>query len=523
LLASSDWLGRAALRVTVESLVVGFLSDRELAGLVPADEAAFRSPVPTQMISNAEFNPLPQNEKQQEVEARIKGLAETNGRKQGLDIYRFLRSPMGMAAAFVAMNEVYGSLFEVDRDETKDLSIALARQKKFAKQFVFDDQLHFVRDDYAWDGLLDTARWAADHGWNPGLGPSSKLTLDLYKFDNFLKEIYFDSDTHIGLLSGAPTDDPDKTFLSNDQIKEAADFINGLAKNKRLYYHALFSPKSPGWMDEVDRAIAVLKPTSWKGYTVGDPIAAETARHPWRMDDEREMYPFYEKAIKAGITTVCIHKGLLPADYASLMPDTWQYSAVDDVGKAAKDWPQISFVIYHAALAVQLQDFVEDLARYEKTGELRWVSDLARIPEKYGVKNVYADLGTSFASVAVTSPRIASAMLGMLIKGLGYDHVFWGTDAVWQGTPQWQIEAFRRLEIPDDLQRRFGYAPMGEPDGLVKSSILGLNAARHYRIPVKEGDLSQWEQDDLGKIKLAYLNEGGLRSNAAYGYVVKPS
>jgi predicted TIM-barrel fold metal-dependent hydrolase len=507
----------------VESLVVGFLSDRELAGLVPADEAAFRSPVPTQMISNAEFNPLPQNEKQREVEARIKGLAETNGRKQGLDIYRFLRSPMGMAAAFVAMNEVYGSLFEVDRDETKDLSIALARQKKFAKQFVFDDQLHFVRDDYAWDGLLDTARWAADHGWNPGLGPSSKLTLDLYKFDNFLKEIYFDSDTHIGLLSGAPTDDPDKTFLSNDQIKEAADFINGLAKNKRLYYHALISPKTPGWMDEVDRAIAVLKPTSWKGYTVGDPIAAETARHPWRMDDEREMYPFYEKAIKAGITTVCVHKGLLPADYASLMPDTWQYSAVDDVGKAAKDWPQISFVIYHAALAVQLQDFVEDLARYEKTGELRWVSDLARIPEKYGVKNVYADLGTSFASVAVTSPRIASAMLGMLIKGLGYDHVFWGTDAVWQGTPQWQIEAFRRLEIPDDLQRRFGYAPMGEPDGLVKSSILGLNAARHYRIPVKEGDLSQWEQDGLGKIKLAYLNEGGLRSNAAYGYVVRPN
>ena len=60
---------------------------------------------------------------------------------------------MGMAAAFVAMNEVYGSLFEVDRDETKDLSIALARQKKFAKQFVFDDQLHFVRDDYTWDGI----------------------------------------------------------------------------------------------------------------------------------------------------------------------------------------------------------------------------------------------------------------------------------------------------------------------------------------------------------------------------------
>ncbi|MGB3581030.1 MAG: amidohydrolase, partial [Roseiarcus sp.] len=193
---------------------MGFLSDRELAGLAPADEAAFRSPVPTQMISNAEFNPLPQNEKQREVEARIKGLAETNGRKQGMNLGKFLRSPMGMAAAFVAMNEVYGPIFAVDRDEEKDPSAALARQKRFAKQFVFDGQVHFVRDDYTWDEHADLARYASDHGWNPALGPSGRITLEMYKFDNFFKEIYFDSDTHIALLSGAPTDDPDLTFLS---------------------------------------------------------------------------------------------------------------------------------------------------------------------------------------------------------------------------------------------------------------------------------------------------------------------
>ena len=227
------------------------------------------------------------------------------------------------------------------------------------------------------------------------------------------------------------------------------------------------------------------------------------------------------RRLKAGVTTVCIHKGLLPADYMNSMPNGWKYATADDVGKAAKDWPQIDFVIYHSALAVFQQDFVDDLARYEKTGELRWVSDLAKIPEKFGVTNVYADLGTVFGCCCTTSPRIAGAILGMLIKGLGYDHVFWGTDAVWQGGPQWQIEAFRRLEIPEDLQKRFAYAPLGEPDGLVKSSILGLNAARHYNIPVKEGDLSQWEQDGVGKMKLAYLKEGGQRSNAAYGYVVR--
>jgi uncharacterized protein len=127
---------------------MSFLSARERAGLAPADEAAFRSPVPTQMVSNAEFNPLPQNEKQREVEARIKDYADKNGRKHSMDLGKFLRSPMGMAAAFVAMNDVYGDLFAVERDEDVDLSAALARQKKFAKQFVFDGQVHFVRDDY---------------------------------------------------------------------------------------------------------------------------------------------------------------------------------------------------------------------------------------------------------------------------------------------------------------------------------------------------------------------------------------
>ena len=68
-------------------------------------------------------------------------------------------------------------------------------------------------------------------------------------------------------------------------------------------------------MEEVDRCIAEVKPNSWKGYTIGDPLQPKTTKYPWRLDDEKLVYPFYEKAVKAGITTVCIHKGLLPKDY----------------------------------------------------------------------------------------------------------------------------------------------------------------------------------------------------------------
>ena len=50
-----------------------YLSAEELAQLDPA-VTGFRSPVPTQIVSNGEFNPLPQTPQQQQVEARIKEL-----------------------------------------------------------------------------------------------------------------------------------------------------------------------------------------------------------------------------------------------------------------------------------------------------------------------------------------------------------------------------------------------------------------------------------------------------------------
>ena len=79
-------------------------------------------------------------------------------------------------------------------------------------------------------------------------------------------------------------------------------------------------PGMPGWMDDVDRAIDQLKPDSFKGYTVGDNTNKQLARHPWRMDDEKLLYPFYEKLVKAGLVNVCVHKGLYPLSTTQRFP-----------------------------------------------------------------------------------------------------------------------------------------------------------------------------------------------------------
>jgi predicted TIM-barrel fold metal-dependent hydrolase len=131
------------------------------------------------------------------------------------------------------------------------------------------------------------------------------------------------------------------------------------------------------------------------------------------------------------------------------------------------------------------------------------------------VKNVHAELGTCFANTCVTHPRLAAAMLGTLIKGLGQDKVVWGTDSVWYGSPQWQIEALRRLEIPEDMQKRHGFAPLGAADGPVKSAIFAGNAAKHYKLDPRNA-MSTLGVDQISAMRDAWQ---GDRSNLRYGYV----
>jgi hypothetical protein len=147
-------------------------------------------------------------------------LAEEYGARQGLDRRRFLQTSCGMATAFLAMNQVFGRVFEVSEAEAVELEVAQARAEGLAGQFIFDVQSHFIRDDFTQEGLLGLGEFASKH-WNPEMLKDMGLTLERYRFDNFLKEIYLDSETDLALLSGAPFDDPEWWPLTNAPIATA--------------------------------------------------------------------------------------------------------------------------------------------------------------------------------------------------------------------------------------------------------------------------------------------------------------
>ena len=140
------------------------------------------------------------------------------------------------------------------------------------------------------------------------------------------------------------------------------------------------------------------------------------------------------------------------------------------------------------------------------------------MPARFGVANVYADIGASFAFTVLTHPRLAAAMIGMLVNGLGADKVLWGTDSVWYGRPQWQIEAFRRLQMPADLIDR-GYPDLGPADGPLKRAILGENAARLYGVDPAAYRQPALVPSQLDAVAAAWRAGAGGPSHRSFGWV----
>src|SRR5580765_1204851 len=216
---------------------MGLLSDRELASLLPAETHAFRGPIPTQCVSSDEFMPVPQTPQQRRVEARLKEFGSQLARRHGVTRRQFFRTASGMAAAFLAMNEVYGALYDVTWAEAQTPEQAKERAGALAKQFVMDCHTHFLRDDTRIMGFVRQRQAVGKAGWNPALAGKEQTIEDL-KFANYYKEVFLDSDTKVALISGSPSDIAEDWFLTNEMKATARAKVNQEAGTRRMLAHA---------------------------------------------------------------------------------------------------------------------------------------------------------------------------------------------------------------------------------------------------------------------------------------------
>src|SRR5918995_2631863 len=105
-----------------------WFSKREQGLVVGAETGSAATPIPTQIVSNGEYLPPRQSETQKRVERRIFELADDNGKRLGLSRRQFMQTGCGMAAAFLAMNEIYGAdVFQVTAAEAREPELMQAR------------------------------------------------------------------------------------------------------------------------------------------------------------------------------------------------------------------------------------------------------------------------------------------------------------------------------------------------------------------------------------------------------------
>src|SRR5437764_5828046 len=256
----------------------GLLDPEQVARCARVDVAEQpRSPGPTRMVSNGEYMPVPQTDDQRRVEARVGELADEASKKLGVSRWQFLAGSGGMAAALLAMNEVYGKFFNVSAAELYEPA-AHAEAAPPRDLFVFDDQLHLVRGSQPSPAALRAVaqgptsaprvksnpynprgqkdeRGDAWGVWNPAL---VGLPIDpaYAHITQFIKDVYLDSQVTVGLLSnvtasmvqvdGKPPRAPRNAaeaqrgeILTAAQTAAARNFVNAMSGSTRMRVHGL--------------------------------------------------------------------------------------------------------------------------------------------------------------------------------------------------------------------------------------------------------------------------------------------
>src|SRR6266404_6976486 len=408
------------------------------------------------------------------------------------------------------MNSVFGHFVRVEAAELFEPA-AVAENK--ARFFIFDVQTHHVAmpnqapcaDQEFLDAVVGMRNMASK--MNPALkGRKGKID-DAY-LENYIKEIFLDSETDMVALSALPGESEETDVLTPEVIYKSRTWINEITSSPRVISHGYFSPDlGQQNLEYMHAQTEKLKIEAWKGYSG---VARAKGKQGWRLDDEKLAYPALEYSRKKGIKNICVHKGLP-------FPGELKWWSPMDVTGAAKDFPDLNFLVYHSGFKGLEDAFPAAEDGFRKTSYIPWVSDICSWKKTNPqVSNIYMEMGSTFAMMVSSSPLLAAYVVGMIIDAFGPDHVLWGTDSIWWGSPQWQIEAFRRLEMPDQLMKRFGWKPLTDD---VKRRIFGLNAARVYRVD-PEAKRNPMPGDYLEKLRRMYKQSGAIApSNPQYGWV----
>ena len=460
------------------------------------DPDGLRLPIKIDTTSNGEFEPIPLTAANRAANRLALEKSTQNARRTGLDRRSFLISSCGAASTLLAFNEVNaqagrtGGDFSVSAEAALDPAAAMAELE--GKEFIFDVQGHFVDPNGKW------IRENPDSGQGFFFAPKARC--DLYDDtvanshlaclgpEEFVKDVFLDSDTDMMVLSFVPSSRESEplTIEEADATRRIVDELEG---EQRLMLHGRVNPNQEGDLEAMDELKERWDVCGWKTYTQFGP-----GGKGFFLSDEDTGVPFIEKARALDVNIICVHKGL------PFGPESYEHSQCHDIGVVAKRFPDVNFLIYHSGFVAGKPE-----GPYEGDGSGDGIDTLIKSlidNEVQPNSNVYAELGSTWRFL-MRDPDNAAHALGKLLKYCGEDNVLWGTDSIWYGSPQDQIQAFRTFQISNEFQERFGYPAMTSE---LRAKIFGLNALKPYGIALDEAKLRA-SNDAVERRKENYRND----------------
>jgi hypothetical protein len=392
----------------------------------------------------------------------------------------FLQSSCGAAATLLAFNRAHasgndpGGNFKIPADAAFDPEVAAAKLE--GREFIFDVQGHYLPPNLA-RTLKPQCR--EDHDL---LGRDYMRCLGA---DNFIKDVFMDSDTDMMALSFIPSTRANEP-LSIEEAHATREMVDRLDGHHRLLLHGRCNPNQPGDLEFMDELAENWDIAAWKCYTQYGP-----GGKGFFLSDADTGIPFIEKARKLGVRNICIHKGI------PFGRDSYEHSLCDDIGVVARAYPDVNFLVYHSGYVPGQPEGDYDPDRNEGVDSLVRSVIENRIAQN---SNVYAELGSTWRFLSMRDPTSAAHTLGKLFKYIGEENVLWGTDSVWYGSPQDQIQAFRTFQIAEELREKHGYP---EITPRLRAMVFGLNALRPYGIELDEA-LLRARNDPISEGRLAY-------------------
>ena len=456
------------------------------------DPEGTRLPVKLDAATNGEFAPIALEPVHRLANHLAMQAATANARRLGMGRRGFLVSATGVATTLLGMNEAFarsgerGGFYELPKEAALDDHVA--RTAVDGDEFIFDVQGHFVNPTGAWTKAIPPGRrplqFPKTQSCGPTRGPGELDYLQCIGADEFVKDVFLDSDTDLMVLSFVPSTRQGEP-LTIEEAHATARIVEKLDGTHRLFIHGRVNPNQAGDLEGMDELASRYRIAAWKTYTQWGPDGKG-----FFMDDEPGL-KLIEKARKLGIRNIAIHKGL------AFGAKSYEHSTCVDIGRVAKRYPDVNFLVYHAGFAAGKKEGPHDAQRTDGIDAL--VTSLQENGVKPGA-NVYAELGSTWRFL-MRDPDSAAHALGKLFQACGQSNVLWGTDSIWYGSPQDQIQAFRTFQISADLRAQHGY-PEITPQ--LRAKIFGLSAAKVYAISAAEVK-KYLSRDRVARERLAYL------------------